>query len=88
VVQKFLKKAFFLSAFSIAMLDTSAADERIATIQGVEISNLIVECVQLELINKLNRNNVILLDVELLNLKSVGYCGCKSPILSYYVEKI
>jgi hypothetical protein len=52
---------------------------------NVLIDNQIEECFQIKAINKLVHNNVILLDTELSPIKSIGYCGCKSTILSYYV---
>jgi len=52
---------------------------------NVVIDNSIEECFQIKSVGKLVHNNVILLDTKLSTVKSVGYCGCKSAVLSHYV---
>lgn len=51
----------------------------------VSIDNPIKECFQIKQVSKLIHNNLILLDTELSVIKNIGYCGCKSAILSYGV---
>lgn len=67
------------------LVGTGCSAGNIVKDSNIIIDNAIEECFQIKPVNKLIQNNVILLDTELSTVKSVGYCGCKSAVLSYYV---
>jgi hypothetical protein len=72
----------FLFLFSIGC---SAENALIKNNPNIEIDNSVEECFQIKVVKKHIHNNVILLDTEISQVKSTGYCGCKSALLSYYV---
>jgi hypothetical protein len=72
----------FLLLFSISC---SAENAHNKNNPNIEIDNSVEECLEIKVVKKHIHNNVILLDTEISQVKSTGYCGCKSALLSYYV---
>lgn len=79
-----LHKWLYASTCSF-LVATGCPAESLRDNPSISISNLIEECFRIKPANELIHNNVIMLDAELSIIKSVGYCGCKSAVLSYYV---
>lgn len=78
-------KFLYASICCLFLVGAGCSPGNIVKDSNVEIDNSIEECFQIKSVNKLIHNNVILLETELSTVKSVGYCGCKSAVLSYYV---
>ncbi len=73
-----------LLALSLTSAAAGCADTPLRE-SPVRIENAVEDCLLVAATGEFVRNNVRLLDAELTPVKSTGYCGCKSAILSYYV---
>jgi hypothetical protein len=64
----------------IAMLLAGVADN-----SAVAIENGLLQCVQINKSNIVQRNNLTLLNTDISVLLAIGYCGCKSAVASYHL---
>lgn len=52
----------------------------------VELKNYVSDCYHVSPGKLTVSNNVVMLEAETSSIKSIGYCGCKTAILSYSVQ--
>jgi len=85
VAPKF-RKYFYIISCCLLLVNTSCSFNNSSIKKSdIEIDNSVVECFQIEPIKTFVHNNLVLLDTKLDTIKSTGYCGCKSALLSYNV---
>lgn len=53
-------------------------------INNISINNAIEDCIKIKQISNTSNDNAVFLNAKLLHIKNVGYCGCKSAMLSYF----
>lgn len=54
--------------------------------QSVNLNNRIAACNKVSVEKVFRHNNLVLADASISSIKSAGYCGCKSAVLSYSVR--
>ena len=54
--------------------------------QSVNLNNRIAACNKVSIEKVFIHNNLVLADASISPIKSAGYCGCKSAVLSYSVR--
>lgn len=84
VAPKF-RKYFYIISCCLLLVNTSCSFNNSIKKSDIEIDNLVGECFQIEPVRKFVHTNLVLLDTKLDIIKSTGYCGCKSALLSYNV---
>lgn len=84
VAPKF-RKYFYIISSCLLLVNTSCSFNNSIKKSDIEVDNSVVECFQIVPVRKFVHNNLVLLDTKLNTIKSIGYCGCKSALLSYNV---
>lgn len=70
----------------IFLLSASCSAENVLNEEetNIAVDNLVADCFSAKSVKSHIHNNVILIDMNISHVKDVGYCGCKSALLSYY----
>jgi hypothetical protein len=79
------RKFFYILSCYFLLANTSCSFKNNIKKNDIKVDNSVGECFQIEPIKKFVHNNLVLLDTKLDIIKSTGYCGCKSALLSYSV---